>query len=94
MPVFAPSAILVDDSMYAVPGDIPRRAAIEMQNASTQYADDVLEITRGIIHDIGETDHGVHGTSSICNRRRVGSLLNSPRDALTCDNNVEEGNKR
>ena len=36
MPVFAPSAIPVDDSMYAVTGDVPRRAPIEMQNASTQ----------------------------------------------------------
>ena len=36
MPVFAPSAIPVDDSMNAVTGDVPRRAPMEMQNASTQ----------------------------------------------------------
>ena len=40
MPVLAPSAIPVDDSIYAVTGDVPRRAPIEMQNASTQYAID------------------------------------------------------
>ena len=40
MPVLAPSAIPVDDSMNAVTGDVPRRAPIEMQNASTQYAID------------------------------------------------------
>ena len=37
-PVFPPSAIPAPDSMKAVTGEHPKRAPIEIQNASMQYA--------------------------------------------------------
>ena len=36
MPVFASSAMPVDDSTNSVTGDVPKRAPIKMQNPSTQ----------------------------------------------------------
>lgn len=42
IPVFAPSAIPVDDSTNGVTGDVPKRALIIIPRASTQYAIDDL----------------------------------------------------
>jgi hypothetical protein len=37
-PVFPPSAIPAPDSMNVVTGEVPRRAPMDIQNASVQYA--------------------------------------------------------
>ena len=53
-----------------------------------------LEITRGLVHDTGETRQGVKGTSGAYERTEVSNLLNAHRVALAHDIEIEDGNER